>query len=610
MAIGDPYDRELIRVRILLVVMLAAFVLLLAALWRVQVAHGKQYQRDLVRQSVRRVRLPGLRGRIFDRNGVCVADNRPSYCIAMYLEELRQPGRWVRTVGRVDALIERLSQVLEIPRQIGTNEIRTHIRRRLPLPMLAWKDVDEVAVARLAERAAQMPGVDVHTEPLREYPFGRAGCHLIGYAGRAETPPEDDEEEPYHYYLPEIAGKSGIEKAYDGVLRGEAGGRLVRVDVAGFWHEDLALRKSRTGADLLLALDIKAQQVAEAALGEQRGAVVIVDPSNGDVLALASTPGYDANIFMPAISQDTWSKMVADPGKPLLNRAVAGAYAPGSCFKPVVALAALENHKATARTSFSCPGYFMLGRAHFNCWYQPGHGLLNLREGLQHSCNVYFFRLGLQAGYEPIVHMARALGLGRRTGVTLDYETSGLVPDDTWKRGMYHDAWRDGDTCNLAIGQGALLVTPLQMAMMCAAIANGGHLYRPRVITGIREGGAAAVRPIPAEVVNELHFAPANLEVVREGMRDVVMTPRGTGKLAAVPGVVMAGKTGTAEYGKKEENRNLGWMIAFAPYDNPRYAVAVLVEDAVSGGITAAPLMKRIMTGLFEQERGPEEGAG
>ncbi|MFH0953024.1 MAG: penicillin-binding protein 2 [Verrucomicrobiota bacterium] len=607
MAIGDPYDQEQMRIRILLVVLLAAFGVLLAVLWSMQVAHGKRYQRDLTRQSVRRVRVPGMRGRIFDRNGVCVADNRPSYCIAIYLEELRQAGRWTKTIGKVDAMLDQLAGVLDLPRQLSTNDIKTHIKKRLPLPLLAWKDVDEAALAKLAERGATLPGVDFYTEPLREYPFGRAACHLIGYAGRAEVAP--DEDEPFHYYLTEMAGKSGIEKSFDGVLRGEAGGRLVRVDVSGYWHEDLALRKPHTGHDVLLALDIRAQQLVEQALTNQHGAAVIVDPSNGDVLALASSPGFDPNAFMPSISPEQWKSLVEDEGKPLLDRAVAGAYAPGSTFKPVVAMAALENHKATPRTSFSCPGYFMLGRAHFSCWYQPGHGLLNLREGLEHSCNVYFFRLALQTGYEPILHMAAALGFGQRTDIALDYETPGLLPDEGWKRRMYHDAWRDGDTCNLAIGQGALLVTPVQMAMMAAALANGGRLYKPRVVTGIRDLGQESVRAIPAEVVNNLNWSPANLKVVREGMRDVVMSPRGTGKLAAIPNVEVAGKTGTAEYGKKEENRNLGWMIAFAPYDNPRYAVAVMIEDAVSGGITVAPLMKQILRGLFE-DRAKEKGAG
>ena len=597
MAFRDIFDEEHLRIRILLVVMLAAFGILLAALWRMQVSHGKMYQRDLMKQSVRRVRVPGLRGHIFDRNGICVADNRPSYCIAIYLEELRQPGRWARTIGHVNSLIDELSVTLGVPRQITEADIKTHVKKRLPHPLLAWRDLDEQTMARLAERAARVPGVDTYVEAVRQYPFTNAACHVVGYVGRAEPP--KDEEESYHYYLPEMAGKSGLEKMFDGVLRGEPGGRLVRVDVSGFRHDDLAARGPQNGKDIVMSIDMRAQQLVETALEGTVGAAVVVDPNNGDVIAMASSPGFNLNQFVPAISRDDWRALSDDPDKPMVNRAVAGTYAPGSTFKPVVAIAALENKKATPGTSFSCPGYFTLGRGRFACWYHAGHGLLDMQEALEHSCNVYFFHLGLQCGPEPIYHMAEALGLGQKTDISLDYEASGLVPDNAWKQRMYHDAWRDGDTCNMSIGQGALGATPLQMAMATAAFANGGTLFRPRIVLGVRETDDGPLRAVPPHVVRTLDWSPRNAAIVRGGMHDVVMSPRGTGRLAQVPGVDMAGKTGTAEYGVKGQGHKIAWMIAFAPYDNPRYAVALMVEEGVTGGTTAAPKMKQIMAGLF-----------
>lgn len=596
----DLFDEEQLRTRSLYWLMLGVFGVLLVVLWNMQVAHGKSYQRDLMRQSVRRVRLPGLRGRMFDRAGACVADNRPSYDIAVYLEELRRPGRWSRTIDRVESCIRELSAILDRPAEVSREDIRIHTRKRLPLPLLAWRDVDEAALARLAERAGTMPGVDVHVEAVRFYPFGVSACHLLGYVGRADPPEQGDE--PYHYYIPEMAGRSGVERSYDGVLRGASGGRLVRVDVSGFRHDDLALREPHRGHDLRLALDMRVQRLIEEALGEDRGAGVVIDPSNGDVLAMASSPGFDLNAFVPAISVARWDEMRGDEGKPLLNRAAAGTYAPGSTFKPVVAVAALESGRATPQTSFTCPGYFNLGRARFNCWYHPGHGTLEMQQGLEHSCNVYFFRLALLCGYEPIYHMAAALGLGKKTDISLEYEATGLLPDDGWKRRFYGDGWRDGDTCNVAIGQGPLLVTPLQMALLAATLANGGRLFTPRLVTAVLDGNGEVVREIPPRVANELHWSARTVRTVREGMKDVVMSPRGTGRLAGVPGVTMAGKTGTAEYGRKDEGKRLAWMIAFAPYDNPRYAVALVVEEGATGGTTAAPRMKKIMTGLFKDD--------
>lgn len=590
-------DDELVRIRIVFIAMLLGFGLLLLAMWRIQVAHGEFYQRDLVKQSVRRVRLPGNRGRVFDANGQCLADNRPSYCIAIYLEELRQPGGWSKTIDRVELILDRLSQVLGVPPEITREDIETHIRKRLPLPLLAWNDIDERVLSKLSERAAQVPGVGVYVQALRTYPAGPTASHTLGYVGRAE--PVQDEETPFHYYLPEMAGKSGIEKRLDGVLRGEAGGRLVRVDVSGFRYEDLAQRDPRRGSDVQLSLDLGIQRLAEETLGEAAGSVVVIDPRNGDVLALVSSPGYNPNDFVPSISTDAWNAILEDELHPLLNRAVAGSYAPGSIFKPVVAMAALENGLATGATSFECPGYFDLGNTRFRCWTRGQHGLLTMREAIQHSCNVYFFHLGLKCGPDYIYHMAAALGLGEKTGISLDFESSGVLPNEGWVRRTQGHGWRKGDTCNLSIGQGYLTVTPLQMALVAATLANGGHRYRPRLVKGIREPGSATFRRIPPKVVTEMNWSKSSMDVVRGGMRDVVMSERGTGKLAYVEGATVAGKTGTAEYGKKEEGKKRGWMIAFAPYDEPRYAIAIVVDNAVSGGVTVAPKMQQLLTGLL-----------
>ena len=595
------------RLLLLWLAMLGLFGTLVFRLWNLQVAQGTEYQRRLAKQSLRSVRVPGIRGRILDRNGERLADNRPSYCVSLYLEELRRPGSVQRTVDNVMDTLYRLSEAMDRPLQLSPPDVRLHLGRRTPLPLVAWRDLDETAVARFMERASEFPGAALTVEPVRVYPQGELGCHLMGYVGRAdaETLPDTGEgevPEKYHYYLPEMAGKSGVEKRLDGVLRANAGGKLeIQVDVAGFKFDEVSSRAPGKGSDVSLTLDARIQRAAEAALEGQRGAAVVVDPRNGDVLALASRPGYDPNDFVPSIPASTWKALLKDSARPLYNRATGGEYAPGSTFKPVTLLAALHSGKVTADTRYTCPGYFELGSARFRCWQHWGHGSIDLQSAIRYSCNVYLFHAALECGPEAVQAMARACGFGRETGISLDFERKGLVPDNEWKRRERRDSWRDGDTCNLAIGQGALLVTPIQLAMYVAALANGGTLWKPRLVDRI-VSAAGFTNAIPPEAAPDgPHWLAPHIRVVREGMRDAVNQPDGSGKRARLPNITVAAKTGTAEYGVKGAGRKMTWMIAFAPFENPRYAVALLVEDGVSGGTTAAPRVKQLLAQVFTE---------
>jgi len=596
-------DWELNRLRLLYAAMLAAFALLIAQLWRLQVAQGARYERNLARQSIRRVRLPGPRGAMLDRNGQPLAENRPSFSVTLYLGELRlSKPRRVSLADHVLQVVRRLSERLELPSELTERDIRRHIQQQLPLPLTAWRDLSEESLARVAERLAGEPGVDLDVSAVRVYPQAGLACHALGYVGRAE-PAEDAE--AFHFQLPEWTGRAGLEKVYDSALRGSAGGQLLRVDVAGFRRDVLDEQPVRPGYDLRLALDTDVQRLAERALDGVQGACVVLDPNTGDVLALASAPGYDLNAFVPAIPRALWQTLMDDPARPLLHRAVAGVYPPGSTFKPVTALAALQSGEFTARQEISCPGYFLLGRARFGCWQTQGHGTVDMLRGIRYSCNVIFFRAGLACGHEAIADMARRAGLGAPTGIDLDQDSAGLIPDDAWKRAAQREGWRDGDTCNMAIGQGAVLATPLQMAMLAATLAAEGTVRRPRLVTGLRAPAAAVFQDIPPVIVRRLDVAPEHLRLVREGMRDVVMAEDGTGRKLRVPGVTLAGKTGTAEYGAKGSGLKRGWMIAFGPYEAPRYAVAMVVEEAVSGGSTVAPRLQQLMQGLFPAAPAP-----
>ena len=635
MAIRERTEDEPVRLRVVLAAMLVLLLTLAGTLFRFQVVHGPAYEQSLKDQSLRRIRLPAVRGRICDRNGVCLADSRPSCCLVLYLEELRRPGKWQNTIDEVQKVIRPIAGIIGRPPEVTEDDIRAHIRKRLPLPLTVWRDLDDGALARLAEsealltqvnvvpasapasgsadalsRSLPLPkGMDVTVEWVRYYPSNSLAAHVLGYVGRAD-PAKDSDSQPSHYYLPEWEGRTGIERRMDSALQGTPGSEVVRIDASGYRFVRLRdqeavaravwVKDPEPGADVLLAVDTRIQRFAEEALGGATGAVVVVDVQNGDVLALASAPAFNPNQFIPVLSAPLWDALCTDPAHPLVDRAIAGAYAPGSVFKPLTALAALQSGAATADTAFSCPGYYERGSFKLRCWYAPGHGTLRMVKAIEQSCNTYFASLGVLCGFDPIHDTAVRAGIGRRTGIELDGEVSGFMPAPAWKRRRLRDDWRFGDTCNVSIGQGAVAVTPLQMALVTAAIANGGRLFGPRLVLGVQPHGAPVVAR-PAAQATDLGWSPAALRVLRQGMHDVVMAETGTGIRARIPGVEMAGKTGTAEYGSKTQGRKHGWMIAYAPFDRPRVAVAMVLDDADSGGRSVAPRIHLLMNGLFHE---------
>ena len=603
---AEQVNHELVRLRILLVVLTSIFVALLAVMWRVQVVHSSQYTKSLDRQSIRRIRLPGIRGSIYDKNGSCLAGNNPNYCIALYIEELRAPGRWTKTIEKIEKILNAMSAEFNLPREVSRKDISNHIKRRLPLPFLAWQNISPAVIAQVKESDTPMQGIDIYVEPIRAYPQGKSAAHIIGYVGRSK--PAQNTELPYHYYLPEMEGKVGVEKQMNSILTGAAGGKLIRVDASGFKHNDKFEKNPVPGSDIKLTIDLNIQLLAETALYGVRGACVIVDPGNGDILAMANSPAFNLARFTPRIPVKYWRELNDDKRLPLFNRAISGAYAPGSIFKPLVAIAALENQSIQPYTEYNCPGYFKLGNARFNCWKKSGHGMLDVRKALEQSCNAYFCEIGQKCGHEQIYHMAAAVGLGYKTGISLPGEVSGLLPNNAWKLKHFNDRWRGGDTCNFSIGQGALTVTPLQMALYTATIANGGTLYSPRLLLEHGTKASSPYRWRPGKVANQLNWSILTMETVRGGMFDVINAPTGTGKRAYIPDILMAGKTGTAEYGSRHNRKKNTWMILFAPYTNPKYAIAMIVEDGISGGITVGPRLRRLMQGI--QQLNSQETTG
>ena len=586
----NRFYNPVIVIRLAMLVFCGALFFLGFVLWHIQVKDTAEYSSSLDRQSIRRVRVAGARGRITDRNGALLAGNRPSYCLAVYIEEVRQPGRWGNTVAEVERILHELSAVIDLPVNVSSDDILRHIQRRLPLPFVAWRDISPRALALWAESPQAFPGVDIHVEPVRLYPEKGLMGHVIGHIGRADLVAAG--ETGYHFYEPEMEGKLGVERSFNDVLSGVSGGRLIRVDASGMKHEEVAWREPQSGLDLRLTLDSEVQQMLETALRGLRGAAVLLDVNSGDIIALASEPVFDPNMFSVPLSSADYRELVQDQGRPLFNRSV-NAYPPGSIIKPLMGLAIVGSGRVSISTEIHCGGVFHVGNHPFHCWRRSGHGSLSLRASLAQSCNVYYYQSSLTAGYDSIYHMAAASGIGRVTGIRLPGESAGLLPDDAWKRRRNpRDGWRAGDTCNVSIGQGALLVTPLQMAVLTAAIANGGTIYRPRISFAEPE---AMVSSRPA-------WSAPVLQEVRRGMYDSVQSERGTGRRARVAGISMAGKTGTAQYGPAHEGRKHAWMVAYAPYEVPRYAMAIIIEDAESGGLDAAPRVQQVMSQILERD--------
>lgn len=594
---------ELIRVTVLFAGMLMMFLVIVAWLWDLQVVNNSAFMSELNRQSVRRVRIPAWRGRIFDRAGVCLADNRPSYSIALYLEEMRQSGRLKRTIDRVEAVVQELAAQLDVPPQVNRAQIEKHVREQRLLPLLAFKDVGDAVVAKWAEKLGDIPGVDLVIDPMRTYPLGAVAGHTIGYVGRGGQADTDEDAIRFDYQFAEkeMEGKSGLEKVYDQALQGTPGWELLRIDAFQFKHKVEEGAKPQPGRDLLLTLDSRLQKLAEDVLGREPGSLIISDPNTGEVLAMASEPRYDLNDFVPRITSQRWAELTRDERKPLLNRPVQQYYAPGSTFKMIVALAALTNNRSTPDVVHHCIGHIEVGGTRMHCAVHSGHGDLQLRGAIERSCNVYFFDLGRDTGWDYIHHMAESMGFGHRTGIELgpNVEKPGILPNDTWKRQEYGVRWTEGDTCNGSIGQGYVSVTPIQMSAAIGCIANGGKLMRPRLVAGVRDPATDLVERTQPEVLNELAWPPAALKLIQDGMHDVIHADHGTGRSARVPNVEYAAKTGTAQFGQRGNNQYHAWMVAYAPFVNPRYVVTLVLDSSDAAGVSAAPRMKRVIEGLF-----------
>ena len=575
----------------------AAFLALGGRLYYLTIINGEQYRMRADKNRIATRLLVPERGEILDRNDVKLAVNTPDFTIYLIPEQ----------AGDISNTLAKLARILKLDKRRVARVVRQIQRQRKFLPVSVASNLNWKTFSRVNVNIPELPGVLTNSGLSRYYPSGREIAHIVGYLAR---PNEDEVALTRMYRLPGFkVGRQGLERRFENELRGSAGARRVEVNAVGREIRELPPRRDATkGEDLKLALDLRLQQFALEHLGEEAAGAVVMDVRTGELVALASTPTYDPNEFTRGISQENYDGLLNDPRKPLLNKALSGQYPPGSTLKMVVALAALEQGVITAETEFFCNGKHKLGNHTFHCWKKQGHGNLNLLGGLANSCDVYFYNIARELDIDHIAAMARRFGLGHTYDLGVDGERSGLVADRRWKRDFQNEPWHLGETLNVSIGQGAMLATPLQLAVMTSRLATGRETL-PRMVQELASFQSTAF--------NQVQVNPLHLRTVRRGM-EMVMEPKGTAHdpKRRKGAVKQAGKTGTAQVRriskaerdaglldnseKPWQDRDHAIFVGYAPAENPRFAVSILVQHGGGGGSTAAPIGRALLDKTLE----------
>ncbi len=571
---------------------LLAFAVIVARLYFLQVKEADKYKMmsDENRISTRFLVPP--RGLIFDRNGEIIAKNEQDFQALMVAEQTPDIAETLKTFKQIVPLTEGEEQKIR-------KDLKNK-RRFIPIKLkdnLSWNEVSKILL-----HAPDLPGVEINEGLSRYYPYADIYAHVLGYVGPVSD--KDKKDNPLYMVPGFKIGKSGLERYFDYKLQGKGGTIKLEVNAYGRVMNEIERNSGEEGQSLTLTLDARLQRAAYEAFGEESGAAVVLNVRTGEILALVSTPSFDPNLFTNGISYKHWNALLKNERTPLVNKAVSGQYSPGSTFKVVVALAALEAGVIDLNTRFNCSGGLDVGNIRFHCWRHSGHGSLNVVEALKHSCDIFFYETAMKLGIDKIHDMAVKLGMGNVLEVGLDNEKAGIIPTKAWKKARFGTSWTQGDAANSGIGQGYVLVTPLQLATMLARVVNGGYAVQPTFI-----------KPTEKELskIKRLDISTKNIEIVKRGMFEVVNGAGGTAGRARfnINGAMMGGKTGTTQVRRismKERSsgilrdeqlpwrlRNHALFIGFTPVDNPRYSVAVIVEHGSSGSGVAAPIASKIL---------------
>ena len=593
-------DRKLqiTRINRLAALVIALFVVLLARLWYLQIARGDELLMQSESNRIRLLRTRAARGTILDRKGRVLATSRPQFVVLATPEKLKEDPETLRTLCGVLGMAPRELESI-IAKRGGYPGTPVRVKIDAPLEM----------VARIGELRMRLQGVSVELDQIRNYPEGPAVAHIMGHLGEiSENELEAAREAGKDYKPGDYIGKDGLESRYETDLRGADGGKQVEVNAFGAAVRVLGEKVSAPGKTLKLTIDRDLQVAASRALGSRVGAAVAIDPRTGEVLAMASSPAYDPNIFVKRVRASDWERIIGNKDKPLQNRCVYNVYPPGSSFKPIMAVAGLLYRVCNVNTSVNCPGSFYLGHR-FRCWKVHGH--VAFMNAIAQSCDVWFYNLGRRLEIDRIAVVARQFGVGSATGIDLPNESRrrdggvGTMPDRAWKRRRYGERWWPGETISCSIGQGYIQISTLQMALVCGAVASGGKVYRPYLVQEVVEPDGTVVRRTRPRIRREVRAPAEAFKLVQQGMRAAVKS--GTGRVADIPDVAVAGKTGSAEDPPRPAH---GWFICFAPVENPRIAVAAIVEHGRHGATTAAPVCRAILDVYFGKKKPQEIGSG
>ncbi|HET6421263.1 MAG TPA: penicillin-binding protein 2 [Geobacteraceae bacterium] len=582
------------------VVVAAMFFLLLMRLLYLQVLKTGSYQDLSESNRLRTVPVAASRGTVFDRNGKVLVGNRPSFSVTVIPQEIKDK----------NLIIERLSRFLGVDRAELMEKWEKGKGRAKYFPVILASGITRDQLEIIEENQLSLPGVDIQMHPVRDYPNGVLASHLLGYLGEMSEKEMDSDQ--YSEYNPgDYIGKSGIERSWEKELHGSDGGRQLEVDALGRVLKTVSEELPTVGESLVLTIDLDMQKKAEEAFGDQAGAAVAMDVNSGEILTFVSKPDFDPALFAEGLSPKQWKEYVADTRHPLENKALKGQYPPGSTFKIVTALAGLEEGLVDEGSTVSCNGSFSLGNTTFKCWNKRGHGSVNLRKALRESCDVYFYKLGDRLGIDRIAYYAKKLGLGSPTGIGLEHEKAGMIPSTEWKEKRYKTKWLRGETISCAIGQGYVLATPIQLASMIATVANEGTIYRPHLVKRVLDPEGRVIKEFQPEIITRSNgIKSSSYRLVKQGLFEVVNEPGGTGGMARLYEVKVAGKTGTSQVVKLRgksgylpyQYRDHALFVAFAPYEKPEVAVAVVVEHGLHGGSSAAPIAAKILRQYFEEK--------